>query len=140
MVAELFTVVALPHSRAAGADFHVSLFISPRLTPDGAEGELRDFTLFPHWAALLQDDATFELRDQDGVIEATPLLGAIEPAVWDAVFPPRDAGAGAGAAGVGAPALAHVPGRRGARLRQAVARRGDGARPPRHRSSRRRTR
>ena len=87
MAAEYFTVVALPHSRAPGADFHVSLFVSPRLTPDGAEGELRDFTHFPHWAALLQDDAEFELRDQNGVIEATPLLGPIEPAVWDAVFP-----------------------------------------------------
>ena len=37
MATELFSVVALPHSVADGADYHVSLFVSPRLTPDVAE-------------------------------------------------------------------------------------------------------
>ena len=77
---------------------------------------------------LLQDDAEFELRDQNGVIEADAPARPIEPAVWDAVFP-EDAGARAGAARLGRAALAHVPGGRGARLRQAAARRGDGAGP-----------
>ena len=33
-------------------------------------------------------DATFELRDQIGSIEAKPLLAEVKPRVWDAVFPP----------------------------------------------------
>jgi hypothetical protein len=34
MPTEIFSVCALPHSCAADADFHVSLFVSPKLTPD----------------------------------------------------------------------------------------------------------
>lgn len=88
MVTERFTVVALPHSVAEDAAFHVSLFVSPRLTPDGAEGELRDFEHFPHWAKLLGEDAAFELFDQTGTIGAEAVLGPLAPDVWDALFPP----------------------------------------------------
>jgi hypothetical protein len=88
MASEIFTVVALPHSRAADAPFHVSLFVSPRLTPDDAEGELGDFTWFPRWATLLHGGAPIELRDQLGPIEVSAELGPIDEALWDAVFPP----------------------------------------------------
>ncbi|HEX9645491.1 MAG TPA: hypothetical protein VGC11_15975, partial [Acidimicrobiia bacterium] len=88
MVTELFTVVALPHSKAVGADFHVSLFVSPQLTPDGTEGRLDDFAYFPNWAALLVKDSVIELSDQAGVIPATPDFGDIDPDDWAGVFPP----------------------------------------------------
>ncbi|HEX9855762.1 MAG TPA: hypothetical protein VGC47_10630 [Acidimicrobiia bacterium] len=88
MATEIYTVLALPHSRAPGDDFHVSLFVAPALTPDGGEGPLKAFTLFPHWAAGLLDGAAFELADQAGTVEADPILDPIEPDTWDAAFPP----------------------------------------------------
>ncbi len=88
MASELFSVVALPHSVAAGADYHVSLFVSPRLTPNGAEGKLKDFTHFPHWARLVESDATIELFDQIGTIAAQPHLADVDADFWDKVFPP----------------------------------------------------
>jgi hypothetical protein len=88
MATELLTVVALPHSVATGADFHVSVFVSPRLTPDSAEGKLEDFDHFPHWAKLLAGDAAFELFDQIGPIKVEPILKPLDPDLWDAVFPP----------------------------------------------------
>lgn len=88
MIDERFTVAALPHSVAGDADFHVSLFVSPRLTPDGDEGELQEFKHFLHWATVLADgDAGIELFDQSGTIAVTPILGLIEAETWDAVFP-----------------------------------------------------
>ena len=89
MASETFSVCALPHSCAAGAEFHVSLFVAPKLTPDVEWDELRSFTYFPHWAAGVKKDATIELFDQNGPIAATPLLAAVRPAVWDAAFPPE---------------------------------------------------
>ncbi len=88
MTIEHFHVVALPHSVADDAPFHVSVYIAPELTPDGGEGELGDFGHFPNWAEVLLNDATFELRDQSGVIDAEPILDPIDPAVWEAIFPP----------------------------------------------------
>jgi hypothetical protein len=88
MVTERFTVVALPHSVAAGADFHVSLFVSPQLVPDGDGARLRRFRHFPHWADVLAS-AAIELTDQDGPIPVQPLLGPLKPGFWDAVFPPE---------------------------------------------------
>jgi hypothetical protein len=88
MATELFSVVALPHSVAGGADYHVSLFVSPRLTPDGGEGKLSDFERFPHWAKVLESDATIELFDQIGPIAASPMFDDLDPDLWDKVFPP----------------------------------------------------
>jgi hypothetical protein len=87
MVTERFTVVALPHSVDPDEPFHVSLFISPQLTPDGPRTRLRAYRHFPHWPDVLKD-ATFEMRDQIGPIDAKPLLAETKPRVWDAVFPP----------------------------------------------------
>ena len=89
MATEIFTVVALPHSVAADADFHVSLFISPRLTPDARRRRAAAASrYFPHWAALLEDDTTVELFDQIGPIESSRSSTAVDPDLWDAVFPP----------------------------------------------------
>src|SRR3954469_25747305 len=87
MVTERFAVTALPYSCAADAEFHVTLFVSPVLTPDGDESPLSDFALFPHWATTLTQETRFELFDNNGAIEAEPLLGQIDPSVWDAAFP-----------------------------------------------------
>lgn len=88
MSTEVFTVCALPHS-CGGAPFHVSLFVSPRLTPDRPEEELVGYPLFRQWTDLLTStDTTIVLSDQDGEIAAEALLGAIEPGLWDVVFPP----------------------------------------------------
>ena len=38
MATESFLVTALPHSADPAEPFHVSLFVTHRLTPDGAEG------------------------------------------------------------------------------------------------------
>ncbi len=87
MASEIFSVVALPHSVAAGADHHVSLFVSPRLTPDGAEARLQKFKHFRHWAKLLETGAEIELFDQLGPIDVQPLLAPVDPDLWDAIFP-----------------------------------------------------
>lgn len=86
MVTESFTVVALPHSKSESAAFHVSLFISPRLTPDKPEGRLDQFPVFLHWAEVVAE-AKIELSDQIGLIEAEPLLKVLDSAAWDGVFP-----------------------------------------------------
>jgi hypothetical protein len=88
MPTEIFSVCALPYSCASDADFHVSLFVSPKLTPDNPLDELQTFSVFPHWATVVKDEVTVELFDQTGPIEATPLLGGVKPKVWDAAFPP----------------------------------------------------
>jgi hypothetical protein len=88
MPTETFTVCALPHSCAAGADFHVSLFVSPKLTPDVPFDELQTFSVFPHWGAIVKQRISVELFDQAGPIEATPLLADLKPKVWDSAFPP----------------------------------------------------
>ncbi|MDQ3987426.1 MAG: hypothetical protein M3280_13130 [Actinomycetota bacterium] len=87
MTTESFTAIALPHSVSSQADFHVSLFIAPRLTPDDDEGPLDSFTYFFHWTELLQHDATIELFDQAGPIDVRPLLGVLSTELWDALFP-----------------------------------------------------
>src|SRR5512145_553485 len=88
MPTERFAVIALPHSCAGDAAFHVSLFVSPTLVPDGAEGTLADFTLFPDWTRTLLESASFELFDDQGAMAATPVLDSLAPEVWTAAFPP----------------------------------------------------
>ncbi|MEN8040930.1 MAG: hypothetical protein ABFR95_05445 [Actinomycetota bacterium] len=86
MTQERFTVVALPYSRDDDSEFHVSLFISPRLIPTGAGEMLEAFETFLDWTNHLTS-ASFELRNQSGLIEAEPLLGELDPAAWSAIFP-----------------------------------------------------
>jgi len=91
MSTEFFLVTALPHSADPGQDFHVSLFITHRLTPDGAEGVVTDFPTVAQWPDALAA-STVKLRGQRANgqtvdIPVTPLLGAVEPALWPRVFP-----------------------------------------------------
>ena len=89
MSTERFLLTALPYSCADDADFHVSLFVSPDLLGDHPGTVLDEFRFFPHWADLMKNgQPVIELSDQQGIIDATPLLDPIDPAAWDAAFPP----------------------------------------------------
>ena len=83
---EQFTVVALPHSCADDAEFHVSLFVSPDLEATDPDTTLASSELFLHWTRRLAD-ARFVLEDQNGEIECAPLLGKVEDGLWEEVFP-----------------------------------------------------
>ncbi|MEN8238812.1 MAG: hypothetical protein ABFR53_06370, partial [Actinomycetota bacterium] len=86
MTQERFTVVALPYSRDASSPFHVSLFISPQLTPSGSEEPLEAFETFIQWADQVHS-SHIVLTNQSGVIEAQPILDDIDPEAWKAIFP-----------------------------------------------------
>ena len=93
MATESYLVTALPYSASPGEKFHVSLFITHRLTPDGAEGVVNDFATVRDWTARLAG-ARFILRGgaaAGGVFEipCTPLLAQLDAAVWPRVFPGR---------------------------------------------------
>lgn len=93
MATESFLVTALPYSAAPGEAFHVSLFVSHRLTPDGAEGKMSAFAHVRDWTAAVASAGTeFRLRGgrANGTvvdIPVTPLLDVLEPALWPQVFP-----------------------------------------------------
>jgi hypothetical protein len=81
-----YTVVALPRSVALDAAFHVALFISPRLSPDG---KLGDFDPVARWAQTISDPATqITLTDQTGQPYAIEAALPDDPRYWKAVFPP----------------------------------------------------
>jgi hypothetical protein len=86
MATETFTVVALPHSVAGDAPFHVSLFISPRLTPNRSVGSLKTFELFSAWTDHLLA-GEIQLLNQSGKIAVEPLLKQVDPKAWTQVFP-----------------------------------------------------
>lgn len=92
MPTESFHALALPYSvrpPETDDDFHVSLFIAPRLEPDGEEQLLEKFAVFPDWAAAVADSLEVRLEDQTGVIEGVePLLHQVDPAIWRELFPP----------------------------------------------------
>ena len=90
---EDFVVVALPHSANPEADFHVSLFVSPRLEPTRARGHLDQFPHFISWPDTL---AAAEIRliagtssDGTGGWEiAVTALPESRATAWKKVFPP----------------------------------------------------
>lgn len=93
MATESFLVTALPYSAAPDEEFHVSLFVSHRLTPDGAEGKVGLFPNVREWGAALAG-ATFRLRGATAggaavEIPASPLLDRVDAALWSQVFPQR---------------------------------------------------
>jgi hypothetical protein len=86
MTQERFTVVALPYTRDASSPFHVSLFISPQLTPSGSEEPLKAFKTFVEWAHHVRS-SHIELRNQSGVIEAHPIFDDLDVDAWSGIFP-----------------------------------------------------
>ena len=92
MATESFLVTVLPHSADPSRDVHVSLFVTHRLTPDGAAGILEDFPHVVDWTERLAE-ATVELQGitagGDPIdIPVTPLRAVLDPALWPRVFPP----------------------------------------------------
>lgn len=91
MAIESFLVTALPRSADPDRTVHVSLFVTHRLTPDGAEGVVADFPAIAEWTQRLAD-AKFELRGGSGgsttEIPTTPLHDRLDPSLWERVFPP----------------------------------------------------
>lgn len=87
MPEESFTVVALPYSRSESRSFSVSLFVSPDLVPDGAEGVLGDFPHWVDWTAGLPS-ASIALFNQSGQIGCEALLDDLDPSAWESIFPP----------------------------------------------------
>jgi len=91
MAIESFLVTALPHSADPAAPFHLSLFVTHRLTPDGAQGVLADFPHVADWAGALAG-ATITVSGRTGggatvPVPVTALLSAPDPTLWPRVFP-----------------------------------------------------
>jgi hypothetical protein len=91
MATESFLVTALPHSAGPAAEFHVSLFVTHRLMPDGAEGVVADFPHVVDWPDRLAG-AVFGLQGRTSAggtvkIPVTPQLSVLEPKLWPRVFP-----------------------------------------------------
>ena len=91
MAEEGFLVTTLPHTAAAGAPFHLSLFITHRLTPDGASGFVSDFPRVADWTTLVgQSTLTLTGHSAGGAvvtIPATMLTDVLQPDLWPRVFP-----------------------------------------------------
>ncbi len=97
MAEESFLLTALPHSAADGAPFHLSLFVTHRLTPDGpggpkAVGKVSDFPRVADWTGLLSTSTlTLTGRTAGGAtvtLPATMLLDGLDASLWPRVFPP----------------------------------------------------
>lgn len=88
MASEFFVVCALPYSCATSGAFHVSLFFSPKISPDTVDSQLSEWRVFRDWAQTARKDLRIELFDQAGTIDSAPLLDPIVPKVWRAAFPP----------------------------------------------------
>ncbi|MBF6339725.1 hypothetical protein IU450_28100 [Nocardia abscessus] len=81
---QLMTTV-LPHSVDPGADFHVSLFFTHRLTP-GDTNTLADVAALANWVALLKN-AQISLQTDAGTVACTPILTPLSESAWHTAFP-----------------------------------------------------
>lgn len=93
MATESFLATALPYSADPAQPFHVSVFVTHRLTPDGAGGKVGDFPRVRNWPAHL-GGAQFRLRGRKGSapvvdIPVTPLTAAWDADLWARVFPSK---------------------------------------------------
>lgn len=87
MVVESFLVTALPYTARAGADVHVSLFVTHRLTPDDpAGGLLGDFPNVVDWGQRVAD-AEVRLEGSDGKPIPVTVVPKVVPDRWPRVFP-----------------------------------------------------
>ena len=92
MATESFLVTALPRSADPNERVHVSLFVTHRLTPDGAVGDVGDFPTVSAWTARLAR-ARIRLvgRTSGGGLVAIPVTADLSPltdSLWPLVFPP----------------------------------------------------
>lgn len=87
---ETYLVTALPHSAAGDAPFHLSLFVTHRLTPERPQAVLADFPVTADWTARVRD-ARLVLRGWPGgqpvELAGRLLLDVLQPDLWPRVFP-----------------------------------------------------
>ena len=83
MATESFLVATLPRTADAAESVHVSLFVTHRLTPDGASGELRDFPRVESWTNRLQN-AEIQLtgRKAGGATVQIPITAVLGVLQW----------------------------------------------------------
>ncbi len=91
MPTESFLVTALPHSADPAEKVHVSLFVTHRLSPDGAAGVVGDFPTASDWTSRLTR-ARIRLvgRTSGGALVAIPVTADLSPldaSLWPKVFP-----------------------------------------------------
>ena len=80
-----YVLTALPHSVDPAEDFHVSVVVSPRLSPDGT---LADFPVFAEWTDQLAT-AAVSVVDHTNVAFTTTQVAPSHAADWNVVFPPE---------------------------------------------------
>ena len=113
-----YTVVALPRTADPGASRHVSLFISPRLSPDG---KLADFEPVVRWAEAVADPGTtIKLTDQSGHSYALEATLPDDPRYWEAIFPPSTPVRGWESGSLHGRTLQSYPAESGPRIAQAL--------------------
>jgi hypothetical protein len=90
MATESFLVTTLPRTADPARSVHLSLFVTHRLTPDGAQGVVGDFAVVSDWTTAVAG-AEFELRARAGgtafTIPITADLDRLDPSLWPRVFP-----------------------------------------------------
>ncbi|WES62873.1 hypothetical protein P0L94_10420 [Microbacter sp. GSS18] len=89
MSTERFVVVALPHSSAAGAEWHVTAFITPKIDTADPQAVLSQFPLFLDWAHRIDEQGEFTIWDQDGPMDTVRIDSGVDAGVWSAAFPPH---------------------------------------------------
>lgn len=87
MTTTRFLATALPHSLAADADFHLSVFFTHRLTPEAQGATLTDFPDAQAWVKTLQAGSLELITDTrpDGI--PVRWVSTPEAGDWEAVFP-----------------------------------------------------
>ncbi|MCW2667633.1 MAG: hypothetical protein JWN57_2595, partial [Frankiales bacterium] len=90
-MAETFIATALPHSADAGAPFHLSVFVTHRLTPEREGAVLADFPVTADWTARVAG-AALQLRGWRRRGRPVPLAGRLlldplQPSLWPRIFP-----------------------------------------------------
>ncbi len=88
MATERFVVTVLPYSVGAGEKFHVSLYVTPRLTPDGGSQPLRTFPLFANFGRAVAGDVEFVLTDDTGFRYQVTRASEVDQTLWQELFPP----------------------------------------------------
>jgi hypothetical protein len=91
MATESFLATALPNSADPASPMHVSVFISHRLTPDGAEGVVNDFPNIVDWPTTVSA-ARIVLTGftaGGGVVDipVTADFSTLDSGLWSAMFP-----------------------------------------------------
>lgn len=89
-VIESFLVTALPFSADPAQHRHISLFITHRLTPNDAQGEVGDFPNIARWTDLLAGSTVTVTGHTSGgaarAIAVTPQWAQLDTTLWPRVF------------------------------------------------------